>query len=311
MSHGVVFASLRPPGGSFGAPIPISGRRATYYNLDMSSSGTAVMTWLSKRHHREKAFATARPPGGQFGRSELLARFGHRGVLYPFLDVNESGGAVIAWSGPKGDIAAVKDAGHSFRPAQLIPHSAFSTSDSSVAMAPNGTAIDIINGGPEAENVRAAIRRPGRRFKRPVLVGNHNFAFGEIAADASNHFLLLMDTADSLGRASDPVTRYYSNGSFGPPIRVFSVSPALFAVLGMNPAGDAVVSAIDNTYPATTDYVMASYGHGGQSFEQSAFLSDALTEDKGFSEATMDGAGTALVSWIDNSGALVTSVGKP
>ena len=95
-----VFAAVRPPGGDFGPPAPLSapGRNAGAPRIAFDGDGAAVAVWRrrSDASRRFQIQAAVRPAGGDFGPAETLSSDG-RNAFAPQLAVDAGGGATIVW----------------------------------------------------------------------------------------------------------------------------------------------------------------------------------------------------------------------
>jgi hypothetical protein len=100
-STGGLWASIRPAGGSFGAPAPVSsgtgnvaGQRPA---LAADPAGNAVVAWLQSNGTHQLMRAAFRPAGGSFGPPATISAAGQH-AANPDLAMDGAGNAIVVWS---------------------------------------------------------------------------------------------------------------------------------------------------------------------------------------------------------------------
>ena len=161
-----VEAAVRPPGGSFGAPIALSNPalESSQPKLAVDAGGTVIVVWI------ENGFISfsQRPPGGSFAAAQTIAGSGP-GAGQP--DVAIGGGtAVAAWTRASNAQVAVKSAGSaSFGTVVPFATAAEPAFDTAVAINEAGAALlTWRTTGTPLDTVRAAARPAGGSFTTPL-----------------------------------------------------------------------------------------------------------------------------------------------
>lgn len=170
-------AATRPPGGSFGPAVNISGAGLGAYGpqIAIGPNGAAIAVWYRTDGYEGTVQAAIRPPGGSFGAPVDLSAAG-KFVDQPQVAIARNGAATVVWTTHKGgysDIiqAATRPPGGSFGPAVNLSVSGPGTSSSSpqIGIAPNGTATVVwYRARGNASKIQAATRLPGGSFGAPV-----------------------------------------------------------------------------------------------------------------------------------------------
>src|SRR5262245_47348469 len=146
-SNTVVQAEVRPPGGAFGPPVPLSDASQTADSdprVAMSRSGHAVAVWTRFDGDNDVVQASSRPPGGTFGLPVNLSQTSPAGANASTarVAVNEQGAAAVAWVRLVGgnDIAQarVRPAGGSFAAEQSLTAAGQDAEGTDVAIDPQG-----------------------------------------------------------------------------------------------------------------------------------------------------------------------------
>ena len=170
----IIQAAIRPPGGTFGAPVDLSATGQGAYNpgVAVSSDGTATVVWDRSNGTNNMVQAVTRPPGGSFGAPVDLSVAG-QDADDPDIGVASDGTATVVWRRYDGSHfvvqATTRQPGGSFgTPVDLsaadqgayAPH---------VAVAPDGaTAVVWSRYDGTSDIVQAATRPPNGSFGAPV-----------------------------------------------------------------------------------------------------------------------------------------------
>lgn len=120
------FASVRPAGGSFGAPVEIPGSRETLdFAPAMDAQGNLLVAFSADRPERTApgldagVFAAFRPAGGEFGPSELISSPANANE--PVAAFDAAGNALVAFNDVTGGVQVVRrPAGGRFEAPQTL-----------------------------------------------------------------------------------------------------------------------------------------------------------------------------------------------
>ena len=156
---GAMQASSMPPGGTWSPAQPLSGASpdAGTPHVTVAASGAAMVTWSSFESGTTYVPRAAyRPPGGAFGPGVAL-RTSDKGAVAP--DVAVAGGGFVAVWDEGNMIDGYTAFGARFTgawspAAPLLPHPGF---EARVAGAPNGDAVAVLAGFPEAGRTIEAV----------------------------------------------------------------------------------------------------------------------------------------------------------
>ena len=98
-SHQRIKASIRPPGGSFSAPVFLSaaGQAASNPAVAIDRTGRAVAVWQRSNGVVQIIQAAARPAGGQFGGPQDIPD-NATSALDPDVAISDDGTAIVAWN---------------------------------------------------------------------------------------------------------------------------------------------------------------------------------------------------------------------
>jgi PKD repeat protein len=119
-SNGVVQASFRPAGGSFGAPVNLSpgGESATAPRVAIDAAGDATVVWDRYNGALELVEEATRPAAtGSFSKAAVLSNEAEP-AIQPFVAMNAEGDTAVAWTSFNGAAqlvqVAVRPAGGTF-----------------------------------------------------------------------------------------------------------------------------------------------------------------------------------------------------
>jgi hypothetical protein len=175
---GTLKVSVRPAGGAFAAPVPLStpGNDAIGFGVALARSGGAIAVWDegdAGTGERSVRFATRRA-GGTFSAPVSLGAGEN-----PRVGVSAAGEAVIVWTttdadGIVGDVVAVLAPGAPAPGPVTALHDAsgFPASDAVLAVGGDGTAVVAFRGGDGT--VQASLRPPGGEFGAPAVLSDPN-----------------------------------------------------------------------------------------------------------------------------------------
>lgn len=160
-----VRAAVRPPGGFFGTPVPVSapGSDADDPRVAVGPDGFAVIVWKGDDGSGDVVQARVRHPNGLFGPVEDLSEDG-ADATEPALAVAPDGTATVAWARFDGADwiieARVKRPDEAFGPVETLSEPGRSSFRPSVAVSPAGTFHVVwfrFNG---SKNVVQTVSRP-------------------------------------------------------------------------------------------------------------------------------------------------------
>ena len=166
----LVRASLRPPGGAFGAPVTVATVGLTGIpRVAVGPDGTAIVVWAQSDGSNDLVQASVRPPGGPFAPPVALSGSG-QDAQTPQVSFAADGTAIAAWTRSDGANAiaqaSIRPAGGPFgAPVDLSTTGQNASLGSPVAFAADGTATVVWTRGGV---VQAATRAPGGAFGAPV-----------------------------------------------------------------------------------------------------------------------------------------------
>jgi hypothetical protein len=189
--HGTIEVVVREPGGTFGAPLAVVGRRAAAVRhpaVGVDARGGAVVAYEAGsargagRQRVEIEVALRRPGAAAFGRSLVVSG---APAAAPAVAVNEDGDAVVAWRrGTRVEAAAIT--GGRVGRTRILGR-AYGGWNPSVAIASTGDAVvawSSLRLDPRSrpghpaflESVAAALRRGAGRFGPPDILARQDAA---------------------------------------------------------------------------------------------------------------------------------------
>jgi hypothetical protein len=245
----IVRAVVRPAGGSFSAPVDLSGagENGSDPQVAMDQAGDAVAVWQSSSNTGVTVQAAVRSAGGSFSAPVDLSVEGR--VFFPQVAIDEAGDAVAVWEiiNDTGVIvqAAVRPAGGSFSAPVNVSAAGPNLYRPQIAIDQAGDAVAVwVDRSGENEIVRAAVRPAGGVFSAPVDVS----ATGENASephvaidpagDAAVVWLGSRDTNSIVRAAVRP-----ADGVFSAPVDVSATGQnAAVPRVAVDQTGDAVVA---------------------------------------------------------------------
>jgi hypothetical protein len=160
--------AFRPAGGRWQAPQLLARSREFVSTpaVALDSRGAAIAVWSEHRQGTGALLRTAfAPAGGTFGRPRLLAG---RGAA-PEVAFDARGNAVAVWEDDQAAVAALRPAGGSWQPAQVISAPGMRVGTIVVAVSPGGDAIAVwvrlaFTDSGRLDVVQASVRPAGGRF---------------------------------------------------------------------------------------------------------------------------------------------------
>lgn len=237
---GNVYASVRPPGGVFGAPVQLSrdGQVFKAAELAVAPDGTTTVTWERYVGVTPTVQAATRPPGGAFGEPVDVSPSGQY-ASGPQLAVAADGTTTVAWLGG-GILTSTRPPGGAFGEPVDVSQTAQSVSDHHVFAGPDGTTFVTWNRGTA---LQVGVRPAGGTFAAPV----------EVAASSSpSHLVQMLFAADGTATVyvdEDIVTfdvrarTRPPGGAFGPLTPILETSlPASWTRMAQDVAGEITMT---------------------------------------------------------------------
>ena len=314
-STGGMWASIRPAGGSFGAPVPISsgtgavgsGRPA----LAVDAAGNAIATWTQSDGSNPRTRAAFRPAGGSFGPMETISAAG-TGTRDLDLAMDAAGNAIAVWStaaAPNRVQWSYRPAGGSFPPGGTTITAGATSSQQypRLAMDAAGNAVvayQAYDTPPNVTYIRYQERPaggvfPGAAGEKEVLLENGN---GSPPSDRQ------MDVGIGGGQLAFAWHRFEggSNDTYRGAFRTFGAAETTGThlidsaesmsriQLVMAPSGEAL--AVWSTSGAATDLLWSARTPGSATFGPPAHLApEAAIAQEGV--VGLDGLGNAMATW--------------
>jgi hypothetical protein len=221
-TQAIVQASVRPAGGTWGAPVDLSATGLVARPMvALNTAGDAAVVWLtaedepSGRVHR--VHAAVRPAGEPWGAAENLSSEpgGEAQVA-----VGEGGTVIAIWTGPNGVRSGVRPAGGSWLPAEDISPADGNTFHPQIAVAPGGEAIAAwVQHTDTGMVIRSAARPSGGPWQLPAQDLSAARAVTirpRIAIDAAGRAVAVWETFEGTYGPS-PVGEWATKSSFRPP----------------------------------------------------------------------------------------------
>ena len=241
----IVQAAIRPPGGSFGAPVDLSvaGLQSEDPQVTTAPDGTVTVVWRRYNGSHYIVQAATRPPGGSFGAPVDLSAAGQN-ATGPQIASALDGTATAIWNRFGFVQAATRPPGGSFETPVDLSVAGGNTQTPQIAIAPDGTATAIWNRYNGSNFIiQAAARPPGGSFEAPV----------DLSATGTNALSPQVAVASD-GTATAIWTRY--NGSnyivqaaTRPPGGLFS-APVGLSVTGQEATDPQITTASDGVVTA-------------------------------------------------------------
>lgn len=303
----VVQAAIRPAGGSFGAPVPLSatGSGAVHPQIAMNAAGDAVVAWEHLVGQTMAVQAVVRPAGGTFSAPVDLSAAGLSGPL-PRVAIDGAGNATVVWTqaGPAGTTVqvATRPAGGSWAPAaDLSP--ADDAGSGRVATNGSGETIAVWTQADAANNtiVQASVRPVGGAFEAPadLSAAGRDAVDPHVAIDAAGHAVAVWSRFDGSTRVVQTASRP-AGGAFGTPAGLsLAGGDARDPSVVANPAGD-IVAAWQRSDGADT-IVQAAVHRAGTGFGAISDLS-APGRDAVAPQLGIDADGDAIAAWQRSDG---------
>jgi PKD repeat protein len=139
-SIGVVQASFRPAGGSFGAPVSLSpgGESATAPRVAIDDAGDATVVWDRNNGGHELVEESTRPAAtGNFSKAAVLSNEAES-AIQPFVAMNAEGDTAVTWAASNGAAhvvqVAMRPAGGTFDKAVSVSTEAANAAFPQVAL---------------------------------------------------------------------------------------------------------------------------------------------------------------------------------
>jgi len=293
----VVYA-VRPPGGSFGPPVPLSDATAASGEplVAVDAQGNATAVWTESAGSFTRAMMAERPAGGAFGPPVQLSPDAQT-VHEPALAVNAAGDAVFLWNNiTAGRIqASFRDGGNLVDVGSIsIPGEVSRNPAVGIDADGNAVAAWVVFESPGFDRVRARVRAAGSTFLASVLY------------PAGGNEATLPDVAMSSG--GDAVIVWWHNPLAEARAVIRPAGEALPAAATMlSPLGDNVSRASVDIDPQgnavavwtnfTQSRVEAAARQSGGAFGPPA----TLAADGDIPEVDVGPTGHAIAGWTDQS----------
>jgi hypothetical protein len=169
-----VHASVRPAGGSFGAPVDLStpGQDADFSQVALDQAGDAIVVWKRNNGDDRITQAAFRPAGGSFGAPVDLS-VPSTNDFDPQVAMDQVGNAIVAWERFNGNETlvqgATRPAGGSFSAPFDLSAPGGDALSPKLAMNPAGDAFVVWYRGDDTQSIVQARARPaGGSFGAPV-----------------------------------------------------------------------------------------------------------------------------------------------
>jgi hypothetical protein len=228
-------AATAAPGGSFGAPVDLSGLPSTVSvpQVALDSHGDAIAVWDGWDGANIRIEAAVRPAGGSFGAPQYLSPAGSNADV-PQVAFDSAGDALAVWrfdGSPASTVqAAYRPAGGAFGSAQTAsvpgpapaqaPQVAFDGSGASVVAWQQSNASGL--------QVYASVRTPGSSgtFSAPNMLdpGVAEASEPRVAGDGLSGTIVSWRTFNGITSSTEAAVRLAS-GTFSPATTVSALSP--------------------------------------------------------------------------------------
>jgi hypothetical protein len=327
-SSGGMWASIRPAGGSFSAPVQISSGTGAIFSsrpaLTVDAAGNAVAAWSQFDGSFYRIRAAFRPAGGAFGPMETISAAG-RQAIEPDTALDGAANAIVVWHRSDGTRNRVqwsyRPAGGSFPAAGTTITSGGNTDQEypRLAMDPAGNAVVAYQAYEQPSNVTYV------RYQERPAGGVFPGAAGEKApvpenGNGSPPEFGSMDVGLGDGEIAFVWHRFEgaTNDRFRAAVRTFGAPEAMGTQvldssggmdeirLAMAPSGEAV--AVWSTSDGN-DVLWAARAAGG-AFGASADLapSAAIADDVAVG---LDGLGNAIATWFETGPSTAWAAMRP
>jgi hypothetical protein len=248
--HLVAQAGERPVGGSWGAPIDLSGSsgNAESPTLAVDPAGDAIVAWKLHLAGSEAIEVSYKPAGGSWQAPEAI-EFGAAVVETPAVAIDDAGDAVLIWrQGVGGNhviLASSRPAGGSWASPLAISSSALNAEAPDVAMSASGTAIAVWQSSSGATSVVESNALPlggswtgEEAISAPATVTEPP----HVVADPATGDFTAIWSRSGTGLVAEVASRP-AGGGWGTPEQIST--PALEAhapVVAVDSAGDAIAA---------------------------------------------------------------------
>lgn len=298
-----VQAATRPAGGSFSAPVALSGRDGSGGpDIAFDAAGNAIAVWCRFNGLGAGTVEVAtRPLGGTFSAPIAVATL--EGCVAPYMAIDAAGDAIIVWAEEANFSihASVRAAGGTFsKPITLSPTGQADVFPG-VAIGPAGRAIvvwsNFINGDLRTTSRAQAVTvTDAGVVSKPVNLSPRDGALPAEVAIASSGSAIVAWTANTRRkRTGVQVVTLTAGGLASAPMNLSDPGhDATFSGLAMNPAGATVLVWLRRV--GTRFEVQTSTGPTGGRFAKPVDLS-ALRENADAPSVAVNRAGEAVVIW--------------
>jgi hypothetical protein len=227
-SNTIIQAAIRPPGGSFGAPVDLSAPGQNAFGnpqVAVDPSGAVTVVWSRSNGSDEIVQASTRPPGGSFGAPVNLSATGQDNDR-PQVATGPEGTATVVWRRSDGTNtiiqAATRPPGGVFGAPITISTIGQDAQAPQIATASDGTATAVWFGNVGGNFIiQAATRPPGGAFGAPVelsAIGQNAFN-PQIAVGPDGTATVVWQRSNGSNSIIQAATRP-AGASFGPPVNL-------------------------------------------------------------------------------------------
>jgi hypothetical protein len=312
----VIEAASRPAGGSWQAPVELSGsgHDASEPQVAVDSGGDAVAVWKRREGADYTVEAVSRPAGGNWQAPVDISAVGQN-ASGPQVAVDPGGDAVAVWELYDGTNhivqAATSPAGGSWQTPVDISAIGQNASEPQVAVDPGGDAVAVWKGSGSANFIVEAASRPaGGSWQAPVAISaaGTNSEVPQVAVDQGGDAVAVWDLYDGINHIVQAATSP-AGGSWQAPVDLSATGQsALEPQVAVDPAGDAV--AVWERYDGADYIVQASTSPAGGSWQTPVDLS-AAGQDAIEPQVAVDPDGDAVAVWENETDLNAEAASRP
>jgi hypothetical protein len=253
-----VRASIRPPGGPWGAPVSISAPGSESYapTPTIDAAGDATVVWEAETSGGTKLEAASLLAGGAWGPPRVIGSVGEAVEEPPALAADATGAVTVVWERVAGAKATVETASHpvggGWSPPRALSVAGEEALEARIAVDARGDAAAVWKDGGAEETVESAQRPAGGDWAAPtrVTAAGEEGVFPQVGLDAVGDATVVWERTDATNFVVREADRPAA-GAWSTPRRISPGGFDAFAPrLAVDPGGDAIAAWPSGSPPA-------------------------------------------------------------
>jgi hypothetical protein len=312
----VIEAASRPAGGSWQAPVELSGSGydASEPQVAVDSGGDAVAVWKRREGADYTVEAASRPAGGNWQAPVDISAIGQN-ASGPQVAVDPGGDAVAVWELYDGTNhivqAATSPAGGSWQAPVDLSTIGQNASEPQVAVDPGGDAVAVWKGSDSTNFIVGAASRPaGGSWQAPVELSaaGHDAIEPQVAVDPGGDAVAVWELYDGTNHIVQAATSP-AGSSWQAQVDLSTTGGSAFEPqVAVDQGGDAL--AVWERYDGTNHIVQAATSPAGGSWQAPVDLS-ATGQNALEPQVAVDPGGDAVAVWENDTDFNAEAASRP